>query len=169
MENIVEWIEHLKHPLVLAGFGLFILAMLLKPIFTNNQNKLSGPAYERLMSKAITFVFILAFLVVVVGFVVSLKSEELENMVNTQQNNTPKTTVAKTIEQNTLGEKSPAIIGHEVQINYGNTYSPQKLKIKPNTVITPKQIEPVQIKQTTARNKSPAIHSSGDVSINYAD
>jgi len=133
MDNTTEWIEHLKHPLVLAGFGLFILAMLLKPLFANSHKKLSGRATERLMSKAIKFVFILALLVIVAGFVLSLKSGVTTNMASQQEGNTTETTT-------------------KVDIDTAQ-----------------KQKTPVQVKQITKGDKSPAINSSGDVEVNYAE
>jgi hypothetical protein len=43
MNNMNEWITHLQHPLVLAGFGLFVFALIIKPLFLNSK-KLTGPA-----------------------------------------------------------------------------------------------------------------------------
>lgn len=70
-----KWIESLQHPLVLAGFGLFIFAALIKPLFFNNK-KLSGTAMERLLLRGINFAFILALLVIAVGLVLSWRSDD---------------------------------------------------------------------------------------------
>ncbi len=73
MNNVNNWIEHLQHPLVLAGFGLFVFAVLLKPLFLSNK-KLSGAASERLLRRGINFIFILALLAVISGFALSWKA-----------------------------------------------------------------------------------------------
>jgi len=43
--NANNWIDHLQHPLVLAGFGLFlfIFALVIRPLFLSS-SKLSGAA-----------------------------------------------------------------------------------------------------------------------------
>ena len=66
MESMSVWIEHLHHPLVFAGFGLFLLALLLRPLFLNNK-KLTGTATERLLSKGMILIFILALLAIIGG------------------------------------------------------------------------------------------------------
>jgi hypothetical protein len=50
MENPTPWIEHLKHPLVLFGFVLLIIAGLLKMF---HADKLSAKGTERLMDKGL--------------------------------------------------------------------------------------------------------------------
>lgn len=161
MDNVTEWIEHLKHPLVLAGFGLFILALLVKPLFSSGPSNITGAATERLMSKTINYLFILALLLIVVGFVLSLKPNESVPL--------EKTAATTVIEQHTAGGKSPAIIGNDVNINDGGTLSSQK-KTKAKPASPPQKQSPsVNIKQTTQGDKSPAIYSSGDVSINDAE
>ncbi|MCW5208979.1 hypothetical protein VU10_02020 [Desulfobulbus sp. US1] len=67
------WIEHLHHPLVFAGFGLFIFALLLRPLFLNN-SKLTGTATERLLHKAMILVFILALLAIIGGIALNWKA-----------------------------------------------------------------------------------------------
>lgn len=66
MNSMNTWIEHLHHPLVFAGFGLFIFALLLRPLFLNNK-KLSGTATERLLSRGMILVFVLALLAIIGG------------------------------------------------------------------------------------------------------
>ena len=61
--NVDKWIEALQHPLVLTGFGLFLFAALIKPLFLNNE-KLSGTAMERLLHKGMNFAFALALLAI---------------------------------------------------------------------------------------------------------
>ena len=133
MDNTTEWIEHLKHPLVLAGFGLFVIAMLLKPVFSNSHKKLSGRATERLMSKSINYVFILALLVIVAGFVLSLKSKVTTNLATPQKSNITEPTT--------------------------------KVDLDP----AKRQKTPIQVKQITKGDKSPAIISLDKVEINYAE
>lgn len=71
--NVDKWIEALQHPLVLAGFGLFLFAALIKPLFLNNE-KLSGTAMERLLHKGMNFAFALALLAIAGGLLLSWKS-----------------------------------------------------------------------------------------------
>uniref|UniRef100_UPI004057244F tetratricopeptide repeat protein n=1 Tax=Candidatus Electrothrix sp. TaxID=2170559 RepID=UPI004057244F len=73
MNSMNTWIEHLHHPLVFAGFGLFLLALLLRPLFLNNK-KLTGTATERLLSKGMILVFILALLSIIGGVALSWKA-----------------------------------------------------------------------------------------------
>lgn len=73
MNTMNNWIEHLHHPLVFAGFGLFLLALLLRPLFLNNK-KLTGTATERLLSKGMILVFILALLAIIGGIGLSWKA-----------------------------------------------------------------------------------------------
>ncbi|MCW5198286.1 tetratricopeptide repeat protein, partial [Desulfobulbus sp. F3] len=68
--NVDKWIEALQHPLVLAGFGLFLFAALIKPLFLNN-SKLSGTATERLLHKGMNFAFALALLAIAGGLLLS--------------------------------------------------------------------------------------------------
>lgn len=169
MENTTEWIEHLKHPMVLAGFALFIFAMLLKPIFSRFSDQLSETAIERLLHKSITYVFILALVVIAGGIVLSFDPFESESKANTSQNSATKSTNANTVEQHTSGDKSPAITGKDVQLNYGGVLASQKKSKQPIAEAATKPTPPLQVHQTTQGNQSAAIHSSGDVSINYAD
>ncbi|MCW5203524.1 hypothetical protein VU11_01555 [Desulfobulbus sp. US2] len=73
MDTMNTWIEHLHHPLVFAGFGLFIFALLLRPLFLNN-SKLTGTATERLLHKAMILVFILALLAIIGGIALNWKA-----------------------------------------------------------------------------------------------
>ncbi|CAK8715854.1 MAG: Tetratricopeptide repeat-containing protein [Candidatus Electronema aureum] len=70
--NVDKWIEALQHPLVLAGFGLFLFAALIKPLFLNNE-KLSGTAMERLLHKGMNFAFTLALLAIAGGLLLDWK------------------------------------------------------------------------------------------------
>ena len=70
--NVDKWIEALQHPLVLAGFGLFLFAALIKPLFLNNK-KLSGTTMERLLHKGMNFAFALALLAIAGGLLLSWK------------------------------------------------------------------------------------------------
>lgn len=68
MLSISDWIIHLKNPLVLVGFTIFILALILKPILS----RISGIASERILSKVINLGFVLSVLIIVSGFVNSI-------------------------------------------------------------------------------------------------
>ena len=72
--NVDKWITALQHPLVLAGFGLFIFAALIKPLFLNNK-KLTGTATERLLVRGMNFAFALALLAIAGGLLLSWKPE----------------------------------------------------------------------------------------------
>jgi hypothetical protein len=48
--NMNEWITHLQHPLVLAGFGLFVFALIIKLLFLSSK-KLSSSALVPLLNK----------------------------------------------------------------------------------------------------------------------
>ena len=158
MDNTAAWIEHLKHPLVLAGFGLFIIALLLKPIFSNSHNQLSGRATERLMSKAINLIFVLALLVIIAGFVLSLKPDSVVKI--------PKS-VQKTVEQNVSGSGSNTInAGGSVMINNGGVLSSKEKQNKSDANKTPDM--PSSVKQTVTGDNANAINAAGDVSINNA-
>ncbi|RTZ63720.1 MAG: hypothetical protein DSZ29_06545 [Aquificaceae bacterium] len=159
MNNVAVWIEHLKHPLVLAGFGLFVLALLLKPIFSNSHNKLSGRATERLMSKAINLIFVLALLVIIAGFVLSLKPEPIIKDSVVPQ---------KTVEQNVSGSGSNTInAGGNVMINNGGGSLSSKEKNNKGDV-NKKPETPDSVKQTVTGDNANAINAAGDVSINNA-
>ena len=67
------WIEHLHHPLVFAGFGLFIVGLLLRPLFRNNK-KISGAGMERLLHLGMILVFILALLAIAGGIALNWKA-----------------------------------------------------------------------------------------------
>ncbi|MCI5226324.1 MAG: hypothetical protein D3918_06600 [Candidatus Electrothrix sp. AX2] len=84
MNSVNNWIEHLQHPLVLAGFGLFIFALLLRPLFLNNK-KLSGTAIERLLSKGMILVFILALLAIIGGVALNWKPSTSGNALTIEQ------------------------------------------------------------------------------------
>ncbi len=71
--NADNWITYLQHPLVLAGFGLFIFALSIRPIFLNN-GKLSNTATERLLHKGMVLLFILAVLAMISGLILSWKA-----------------------------------------------------------------------------------------------
>ncbi|WLE95631.1 MAG: tetratricopeptide repeat protein [Candidatus Electrothrix communis] len=73
MNTVNNWIEHLHHPLVFAGFGLFIFALLLRPLFLNN-SKLTGTATERLLHRGMILVFILALLAIIGGIALNWKA-----------------------------------------------------------------------------------------------
>ena len=69
MEKFSPWIEHIQHPLVLAGFALMAFAGLAKLI---DISKLSGKDSGRLYGKIINGAFVLALLIVLLGLGQSL-------------------------------------------------------------------------------------------------
>lgn len=68
MDKVVElgsdW-NVLQHPLVLAGFVIFILAGLVKVMWA--KDKVSGVAHERLINKVLNGAFVIAVLAIVSG------------------------------------------------------------------------------------------------------
>ena len=74
MNNLSAWIEHLHHPLVFAGFGLFLFALIIKPLFLNNR-RLTGTATERLLHRAMLLLFLLAGLAIAGGIALSWKDK----------------------------------------------------------------------------------------------
>jgi hypothetical protein len=156
MENIADWIEHLKHPLVLAGFGLLILSVLLKPIFSNSHHKLSGRATERLMSKAINLVFVLALLVIIAGFVLSLKPDSPAT----------ETTQQPATIQNVSGKNTTAIhAGGDVMMNKGDGVLSREKK-QTNPAPNKKPPSPSAVNQTVTGDHATAINAGGDVHVN---
>ena len=82
MYSMTKWIDSIQHPLVLAGFGLFILWLVLRPLSLTRGRRLPADAIERLLHRGMHLVFILAVLLIVVGFTLSLKSKpEIANPV----------------------------------------------------------------------------------------
>lgn len=111
------WIEHIKHPLVLFGFVLLILATLLK-LF--NGNKLNAAGTERLMSKGLLYTFVVAVLIIVLGLVSSFiqnKSSRAPSKISqeSQGKNSPNSVgsnvSAEQIDQKSAGDQSPNTVG----------------------------------------------------------
>lgn len=173
VNNMNNWIEHLQHPLVLAGFGLFIFAMLLRPLFLNNK-KISGAGMERLLRRGINFVFILALLAIIGGIGLSWK-EGGQGKVPAEKTqpvslpNSDDRSTGTVVDQATLGPQSPAInSGKEVRINYGPAPTESKKPADaPQTLPEKTKTEPAQVKQTTQGEQSPAINAQGSVEIHY--
>ncbi len=155
--NVEKWIEHLHHPLVLAGFSLFIVATIvswLKP------EKLSGAAIERLFGRGMSYVFILSLLAIITGIYIGLPATS-----------DPAQAPNSSVIQNTSGDESPAVnTNRDVNISYGispkeNEKQPAaKSQAESSPVAVPKVVE-----QTTKGDKSPVINSQGDVNINYGE
>lgn len=81
MNNMNNWIEHLHHPLVFAGFGLFLFATVIKLILLNS-GKFNGTAKERVMSRGMYLAFILALSAVIGGIALSWKATTPEASPN---------------------------------------------------------------------------------------
>lgn len=73
MNNMNEWIPHLQHPLVLAGFGLFVFALIIRPLFLNSK-KLTGPLIAPLLRWGMILLFLLAAMAMIGGFALSWKA-----------------------------------------------------------------------------------------------
>ncbi|CAK8725007.1 hypothetical protein KKHLCK_15615 [Candidatus Electrothrix laxa] len=175
MNSMNTWIEHLHHPLVFAGFGLFIFTLLLRPLFLNN-SKLTGTATERLLHRGMILVFILALLAIIGGIALNWKAvgQSTASAKKTQpvaQQNSGNKTTSATVEQATQGTQSPTInSGKDVLINYGPASSkPEKIADTPQDQPEKMQTEPAQVKQITQGEQSPAINTQGDVEINYGE
>jgi hypothetical protein len=166
MNNMNDWITHLRHPLVLAGFGLFLFALIINTLLLSSK-KLTGTAVERLLHKGMILLFILAAMAVAGGITLNWKDTNAGKEV-AQQNPSSKTAVV-TVEQATQGEKSPAInSGKDVHVNYGGAASgAKKAAGKTDAVAQEQKAVPVQVKQETKGEQSPAINAQGDVEINY--
>ena len=129
--NVDKWIEALQHPLVLAGFGLFLFAALIKPLFLNNE-KLSGTAMERLLHKGMNFAFALALLAIAGGLLLSWKPNAAGGEINfililavlaaavSLLLNWKSNSSAKDIVKSLTGNQSPVIEAKaDVSISYG--------------------------------------------------
>lgn len=112
-----NWIEHLKHPLVLFGFTLLVLASLLK-LF--NAEKLNTKGTERLMDKGLLYTFAVAVLIIILGFVSSLVQQQASKpqsaiLQYSEGQQSPNTVgagfAAARIEQGSKGNQSPNTLG----------------------------------------------------------
>ena len=103
MNNISIWIEHLRHPLVLVGFALFVFALIIKPLFLNN-SKLTGTATERLLRRAMLLLFLLAATAVVGGMTLSWKN----NATADKQSKTPAAAAQSVVPQPAKEQEPPA-------------------------------------------------------------
>ena len=173
MNSMNTWIEHLHHPLVFAGFGLFIFALLLRPLFLNN-SKLTGTATERLLHRGMILAFILALLAIIGGIALNWKADgqstaSAKKAQPVVQQNSGNKTTSVTVEQATQETQSPAInSGKDVRINYRPAPTkPEKIADTPQDQPEKTQTEPAQVQQTTQGERSPAINAQGDVEINY--
>ncbi len=119
------WIKQLQHPLVVVGFGLFIFALIIKPLFLGSK-KVSGAGMERLLHKGMILLFILAVMAVAGGITLSWKNGGAAS----GQKKAADKPAAKTeqqrqaapaqVKQETKGEQSPAVNAQgDVEINYG--------------------------------------------------
>ncbi|MEB4592462.1 hypothetical protein VSS37_15870 [Candidatus Thiothrix sp. Deng01] len=78
MENPAPWIEYLKHPLVLFGLALLVLASLLK-LF--HSDKLGAKGAERSMDKGLLYTFAAAVLIIVLGLISSMAQQQAASVV----------------------------------------------------------------------------------------
>ena len=110
MDNLGDWLEHLKHPMVLAGFVLFVLVGLLKMFMGSKDLSATN---ERILHKGMNFVFILGVLIIVGGFAYSIMRDPASPPTATAN--------AGNAPVNTTGAQSPVITGSQgdVNINFG--------------------------------------------------
>ena len=106
MDNLGDWLEHLKHPMVLAGFVLFVLVGLLKMFMGSKDLSATN---ERILHKGMNFVFILGVLIIVGGFAYSIV------------NAPPAPVSSAAAAPLTTGDQSPVVSGSQgdVNINFG--------------------------------------------------
>ena len=118
MNDATPWIEHLKHPLVLFGFVLLVLATLLK---TFRADKLSGKDTGLLMDKGLLYTFVVAVLIIVLGFISSIVQQQaaapqaaiIQHSAGKQSPNSVGAGVtAERIEQGSKGDQSPNSVGN---------------------------------------------------------
>jgi len=82
MKDLIPWIQHIQHPLVLAGFALAVMAGLSKRL---DLGKTSGQAKGELFGKIVNRVFVLALLIIALGLGQSLLPKPAEQAI---RNNT---------------------------------------------------------------------------------
>jgi hypothetical protein len=104
VNNISVWIKHLHHPLVFAGFGLFLFALIIKPLFLNN-SKLTGTATERLLHRAMLLLFLLAAIAVAGGIALNWKDSSADE----RQTKTPAASAEPVVQQPVTEQKNAAV------------------------------------------------------------
>ena len=75
--GISKWIRHLRHPLVLVGFCLFLFFGLLREFLSSD--KLSTVVAEEsaiILNKLIDYAFVLALITIPLGFILSLYNQK---------------------------------------------------------------------------------------------
>lgn len=155
---MAPWIENLKHPLVLFGFVLFLLALILRLL---KFEKLTGKATERLFTKGLNFVFLLSLMVVFFGFILGYRSPVVGDNtvspippVNTSPSN------STIINQNiNIGSGTLNQVGGDSVKNATDIKTPTKTK----SVSRVKPVEPVA--QQINGNSGVALQAGRD--INY--
>ena len=68
MNQYSQWIKYLNEPLVLIGFTTMLLITLFKTILKKGVVKLSKRGVERMIHKILLYGFILALIIVMIGF-----------------------------------------------------------------------------------------------------
>lgn len=82
MQDLTPWIQHIRHPLVLAGFALALIAGLAKRL---DLGKASGKAKAELFGKIVNRVFALALLAILLGLGQSLLPKPAEQTIRDNQ------------------------------------------------------------------------------------
>ena len=161
MNSLKEWIKHLQHPLVFAGFALFIMLEIFQMFFRDSLTaRLSGTALETLLDKGMTFAFVLALVSVIGGIALSFRRG------GDEQHDSGASKSGDCL--STKGRESPAIkAGGNVTMSYGGAACGRK-KSAAADAKDKKGNEPGNgdcLK--TEGERSPAFKAEGDVEIKY--
>lgn len=161
MNTPKEWIKHLQHPLVLAGFALFIMLEIFQMFFRDSLAvRLSGTALETLLGRGMAFAFILALVSVIGGIALSFKKGSDEKHDSGAAGNG-----ACLI---TKGRESPAVkAGDNVTISYGGAVCGQKKAAAADVKKKKADEQRGGDLLKSEGERSPAVKAEGDVEIKY--
>jgi hypothetical protein len=154
-----DWIKHLQHPLVLAGFALFIMLEVFQVFFRDSlAARLSGTALEKLLGNGMTFAFILSLVSVIGGITLSFRrgGDEQHDSGAAERGDS----------LITKGRESPAVkAGGTVKITYGNTVLRQDNVATAATEEAGPEDIAAQDCLKTEGGRSPAVKAGKDVEI----
>ncbi|MGX9728236.1 MAG: hypothetical protein ACTFAK_13245 [Candidatus Electronema sp. VV] len=161
MNSLKEWIKHLQHPLVFAGFALFVMLEIFQMFFRDSlAARLSGTALETLLDKGMTFAFVLALVSVIGGIALSFRKG------GDEQHDSGASKSGDCL--STKGRESPAVkAGGNVTMSYGGAACGRKkaLRQMPRTRRAMSRATADCLK--TEGERSPAFKAEGDVEIKY--
>ncbi len=163
-----DWIVHLKNPLVFMGFVMMLFTGLVNTLLKNRKLQFSKETTEKLLKRCFTYAFILGIIILISGFFTAYNKVSKEK----------RDKYTEIIDQTTTDDQSPAIMtkgeGSSVNLTYDTPFKenkPQSIskseKIERKTTEKKGSVPPVNIKQNTSGDKSPAIISDGDVTIEF--